>query len=329
MNGLNGIIHYMLRQREDKNERTSAKITVGLPRAMTYYEHGKLWQNFFTLLGCNVRVSPETNRRILDRGVSVCSNETCLPVKVMAGHVMELADKCDTVFIPRYMSTAKHEKCCPKLCGLPDMIRMNIRGRADIMEVIIDVDKGYERTNKTLDEIAHRLNISEKAAEEAFEHAVKNKLNADARARLTSEMEIGSFNASKTVAVLGHPYMIYDRFLSMNLIGKLKAAHLNVITPDTLPHDERIESAYPYFGKRNFYGIGSDNLGCAYICEKNPNVAGIIYLTPFACGVDSLVTEFISRRIGNKIPLMILTVDEHTGEAGFDTRIEAFLDMIS
>ncbi|HEX2938005.1 MAG TPA: acyl-CoA dehydratase activase-related protein [Ruminiclostridium sp.] len=329
MDGLNGIIHYVMGKEENRKTAEASNITVGLPRAMTYYEHGKLWQNFFTLLGCTVRVSPETNRRILDKGVSLCSNETCLPVKVMAGHVAELSDKCDTVFIPRYLSTAPHEMCCPKLCGLPDMIRMNLRGKADIMEVTVDVDKGFDRTDKTIDGIAERINVSKSKAHNAFERAVKNKLNADAKARLSEDMEIGTLDAEKTVVVLGHPYMLYDRFLSMNLIGKLKAAHLNVITPDMIKHDERIINSYPFYGKRNFYGIGSDNLGCAYICENRHNAAGLIYLTPFACGVDSLTTEFISRKLDNKLPLMVLTVDEHTGEAGFDTRIEAFLDMIS
>jgi predicted nucleotide-binding protein (sugar kinase/HSP70/actin superfamily) len=28
-------------------------------------------------------------------------------------------------------------------------------------------------------------------------------------------------------------------------------------------------------------------------------------------------------------PYMLLTVDEHTGEAGFQTRVEAFVDMLS
>jgi predicted nucleotide-binding protein (sugar kinase/HSP70/actin superfamily) len=39
------------------------------------------------------------------------------------------------------------------------------------------------------------------------------------------------------------------------------------------------------------------------------------------------VGEIIERRIVNK-PFIMLTVDEHTGEAGMLTRLEAFVDMI-
>ena len=47
--------------------------------------------------------------------------------------------------------------------------------------------------------------------------------------------------------------------------------------------------------------------------------------------VITLIIEFIERRIKKEstMPFLKLTVDEHSGEAGFDTRLEAFLDMIS
>lgn len=334
MNYLRWIPHYALKAEKEKTgmktaDSRPAGITVGIPRALTYYEHGRLWRNFFTLLGCSVRVSPETNRRILDNGVKVCSSETCLPVKVMAGHVMELAQSCDTVFIPRYISTGIHAKCCPKLCGLPDMVRMNLKGMADITEIAVDADNGFIKSGLTLHGVSGKIGLPFEKVKPVFDRAVKNELTAGVRARLRADMEVGSLTGEKSIALLGHPYMLYDDFLSMNLEGKLKAAGYGVITPDSIDHCEKIRNARPFDGRRNFYDIGSDILGCAYICGKMKNVAGIIYLTPFACGVDSLTTEFILRDMRDKIPTMVMTVDEHTGEAGFDTRLEAFLDMIS
>ena len=41
------------------------------------------------------------------------------------------------------------------------------------------------------------------------------------------------------------------------------------------------------------------------------------------------MVERISRKVKEfKKPLLNLTVDEHTGEAGFITRLEAFVDML-
>jgi predicted nucleotide-binding protein (sugar kinase/HSP70/actin superfamily) len=59
------------------------------------------------------------------------------------------------------------------------------------------------------------------------------------------------------------------------------------------------------------------------------NVDGIISITAFGCGPDSLMIERMTRYAKKlKKPLLNLTIDEHTGEAGFVTRIEAFTDML-
>lgn len=58
-------------------------------------------------------------------------------------------------------------------------------------------------------------------------------------------------------------------------------------------------------------------------------VDGIIFLTSFSCGPDALTSEIVSQHAhSNGIPYMLLTVDEHTAEAGFITRLEAFTDML-
>ena len=58
-------------------------------------------------------------------------------------------------------------------------------------------------------------------------------------------------------------------------------------------------------------------------------IDGIIYISSFGCGLDSILTYIVSQKTNEyNIPIMELTLDEQTGEAGFDTRIEAFLDMM-
>jgi predicted nucleotide-binding protein (sugar kinase/HSP70/actin superfamily) len=87
-------------------------------------------------------------------------------------------------------------------------------------------------------------------------------------------------------------------------------------------------NAEPFVDKF-FFNTGLENLGAAFTYMNLSGISGVIYLSPFACGVDSLTLEFIERKLFKKgIPFLKLTVDEHTGEAGFDTRLEAFLDMI-
>ena len=62
---------------------------------------------------------------------------------------------------------------------------------------------------------------------------------------------------------------------------------------------------------------------------QDDKIDGVITLTAFGCGPDSLMVEDIKRKAKNfNKPLLNLTIDEHTGEAGFITRLEAFCDML-
>ena len=62
---------------------------------------------------------------------------------------------------------------------------------------------------------------------------------------------------------------------------------------------------------------------------KNSKVDGIITITAFGCGPDSIMVDRIARNAKRfEKPVLGLTLDEHTGEAGFITRIEAFIDML-
>lgn len=292
-------------------------LKIGFPRAMVYFEYGQLWRDFFESLGCEVVLSPKTNKSILNRGVASCTNETCLPVKALHGHVLELCGKVDFVFLPRYVSCGKRDYTCPKLCALPDMARLNLKEAPPILEAVVDEKTGYIETEKSLKAAASALGLEKDRVLSAFYAALR-------RHKLPAPPPEGKGPA---VGLLGHPYMLHDECLNMGLAEKLAQRGLRVLTPEDVSPGARRSEIYPFEG-RVFYGVGLDNLGSARVLARMPRVRGLIYLTPFACGVDSLVTEFIELSLKGSTPWMKLTVDEHTGEAGFDTRIEAFLDMI-
>ncbi|MFZ5986603.1 MAG: acyl-CoA dehydratase activase-related protein [Bacillota bacterium] len=302
--------------------------TIGLPKGLFYFEHNVLWERFFHNLGCNVIVSEDTNKNILDSGVKHCSNETCLPVKVFHGHVYNLKDKVDYIFIPRYTSLDKNEFTCPKFCGLPDMALLNLKRQIKVLEVRVHVDMMPGQTLESLKEIAQTLSLEYHEVINAFKKAL-NEFDRSREHLLKASKYLNREDNQTALSILGHPYMIYDSYLSMRLIDKLEKRNITVYTPRDIDHDTKRKNAYPFQGKV-FWDVGFELLGSAFTFASVPNVKGIIYLTPFACGVDAFVLEFIERRLNThcNIPLLKLTIDEHTGEAGFDTRLEAFLDMV-
>ncbi|HEX2947954.1 MAG TPA: hypothetical protein VHV83_00020, partial [Armatimonadota bacterium] len=53
----------------------------------------------------------------------------------------------------------------------------------------------------------------------------------------------------------------------------------------------------------------------------------IILVGAFECGPESIVESYIEKEAQSQgIPLMVLSMDEHSGEAGLVTRLEAFMD---
>lgn len=306
--------------------RAAGTPTVGLPEGLMFFEHRQLWEDFFRRLGCRTVRSGRTTNRILNRGVELCCNETCLPVKAFAGHAASLLGKTDFLFVPRYASVCPCERACPKLCGLPDEVRLSLKDRIRPLEVAVDLGRNPAKTRESLGRLARELGRSREEAEDAFSGAVRAGLTA---ADSPNASPAPGRRGGPVVAVLGHPYMIFDELLSMGLIGKLRAAGCRVLTPYDLKRSERRRNAQPFLG-REFFETGLDILGGARIFLGMPELAGMIYLTPFACGVDSLVTEFVERRLrgGRWVPFLKITVDEQSGEAGFDTRLEAFLDML-
>jgi predicted nucleotide-binding protein (sugar kinase/HSP70/actin superfamily) len=69
--------------------------------------------------------------------------------------------------------------------------------------------------------------------------------------------------------------------------------------------------------------------GAAGYFLNSDAIDGIITINAFGCGPDSLMIERMTRR-AHKFgkPMLNLTIDEHSGEAGFVTRLEAFCDML-
>jgi len=131
------------------------------------------------------------------------------------------------------------------------------------------------------------------------------------------------------VAVIGHPYTIYDEYISMDLLGKLKKYDIGVKTIEMVSNDA-INKSVAELAKPMFWYYGRTAYGAVMHLARAGKVDGIICLTSFGCGVDSFINDLIERKIKKEsdIPFITMTIDEHSGEAGFNTRLEAFTDML-
>ncbi|HEX3032440.1 MAG TPA: 2-hydroxyacyl-CoA dehydratase, partial [Bacillota bacterium] len=131
------------------------------------------------------------------------------------------------------------------------------------------------------------------------------------------------------IGVVSQPYNLYDSYASMDLLKLLRKRGVKVLTPENLP-SRVIAARVETLPKQLFWSMGRRLLGSGLHFLERQDVDGVIHLASFGCGPDSFTGELIERefrrRGGGRF--LNLTVDEHTGEAGLVTRIEAFLDML-
>lgn len=290
---------------------------VGIPKGLLYYKYYPFLQTFYSELGAEIVTSVDTNKKILDEGVKYCVDEACLPIKIFHGHVSSIKDKCDIIVIPRIMQLRKREYICPKFCGLPEMILNNIPNMPRAITEPI-----YATTEiKLLDwvKVAGKTVTNDNFK---IKKAFYKALNAQSNHKTGIKDE----NYELNVALSGHPYNIYDNYVNMNVVKKLNKLGVGVITEEYVD-DKIIESEVKSLYKKPFWTFAKKNYGFTVNAMNRLDVNGIIYISSFNCGIDSVTIELIKNKTED-YPLLVLKVDEHTGEAGLDTRIEAFVDMI-
>jgi predicted nucleotide-binding protein (sugar kinase/HSP70/actin superfamily) len=105
---------------------------------------------------------------------------------------------------------------------------------------------------------------------------------------------------------------------------------MEIVTSDLLSEKE-IDREVSDLSKEIYWSSGREIVGSLFHFLSD-GVDGVVFLTSFKCGIDALLQEFIKRRLKVQgrasVPLLILSLDEHTGREGLTTRLEAFRDVV-
>lgn len=318
---------------------------IGFPSTLFYFLYYPFWHSFFSSLGFEVVTSQPTTKFSLDLGVKEAVNDACLPIKLYHGHVAELKDKVDVLFLPRMVSVRKldAETFCPKFLGLPDMIRNSIDDLPRIIDEKVDLAKGRFAEWRLCRRIARQLDthgwpvwrayLKAKKVQEAYianlskgippNEAMDNALNGKtAVTPKPAETDID-------LAILGYPYLIYDSFVNVSLFEKLAEMGVRPWTVEMVP-PKRLEAQGSNLLKQLFWHFSNRTMRGTYYYLKEKKVEGIVHVTAFGCGPDAMVDKLMELEAKNngRVPFLTLSLDEHTGEAGIFTRIEAFVDML-
>lgn len=317
---------------------------IGIPRAMSYYNFFPFWYGFFTDLGIEVVISDKTTKETMSKGSALVVSETCLPVKVYVGHILNLLDKgIDKIFVPSIQSIDHKIYNCSKIRGLPDLIRNVVKRDFTLIDATLDKSEKKQGLYEFLGECVKPFGITDekriKTASKAgwkvfnnFKIMMSSGIPFEKALKFAKEGKVVIVNSQKeypiNVALVSHAYNLYDDRVSMKIFDKLEKLDVKAFTANQIAEEQLMEGVNALESKL-YWANELEMTGAAGHYLQDNKIDGIITVNAFGCGPDSIMVERIQRyaRKFNK-PCLNLSIDEHTGEAGFVTRIEAFTDML-
>jgi len=145
------------------------------------------------------------------------------------------------------------------------------------------------------------------------------------------------------VAICGEIYVVIEPALNLDVHRKLNDLGVIVessvsltrftdiprkLNPFYKMHWQKARDLGKSYIEHRIGGETMENLG-DIIQYKQHGWDGIIHLYPFTC-MPEIITRAIAPQVSKEydMPFLSLVVDEHTGEAGFQTRLEAFIDLL-
>lgn len=299
-------------------------LKVGIPRGLYWYYNPDKYRVFWEVLGFEVIQSPPTNRKIFEEGLRLSHEELCMPVKIFHGHIAYLKDKVDFIFIPRIYKMVKKDETrygCPKFIGLPELIKNSVLEVPPIISVDIDLTKGSLE-----DAFMSLQNGSLKLKEKEIRNAFREMENFDKRNKPYNTIK--NNREGLKIGVVGHPYILYDNYISLDLLDKLYSLGVDYTTSAEISKEDAEAELYPEIDL--FWIYERELVGAASFFSKHENFDGCLHCVSFGCGPGSVMMEMIERKVmkDKNFPFFTLILDENTGEVGLITRLEAFCDMV-
>ncbi|MCD4700918.1 MAG: acyl-CoA dehydratase activase [Candidatus Aegiribacteria sp.] len=307
---------------------------VGIPRALWFWEFFPFFRTFFEGCGFDVIISGTSTSSLIHSGVESVAAETCFPVKLAHGHVMDLLEKdIDYLFLPSILRSFPNGDFtesynCPYIEASPYIIDsgLGLSSEENIttLSPVLDFSLQGREWMNGLVEMAAGLDINTATARKAASEAKSKHLrfrDSLLKAGKRALEEIGEDQPA--FVIISRPYNGADAAVNVGLPDKLAKLGASVIPTDflELPLKRAAE-----IHRNMYWQYGQRIIAAALAIREDPRLNGV-YITNFGCGPDSFIQHEVAGIMGEK-PMLTIEIDEHAADAGVITRCEAFMDAI-
>jgi len=298
---------------------------VGVPVAFSIHSLWPFYSWFFHTLGVEVQLST----KVSPEGIAKLESSYCFPAEIAHGAIQDILDSgADYVFLPHFrdMPTLEEVRACtcPLTQGLPFYAR-HAFGLDDekMLRPLVAFGTGLEESRQSFMSMAEQLGFSGEEGSLAFDAGLSHYERF-----LAAYHELGKKvlreveeNPDRVyIALLGRPYNAFTRDANMGIPRKFTSQGVTVIPFDMIFEDD---AEIP---PNNYWYYGQQNMKAVTQTKKVDNLY-LSWISNFSCAPDSFMLHYVRWMMGEK-PYLVLEIDSHTADAGLDTRIEAFLDIV-
>jgi predicted CoA-substrate-specific enzyme activase len=310
--------------------------TVGINRSFLIHTYYPLISTFLREIGCSIELPATPN----EMGMSQSEAAFCFPASLSQGFfqtLLQTQPPPDYIFLPHFKATPDlsnegHSQLCPIVQGEPYYLKTTFREPLDmlckkgtaVLTPILDMTKGIESLREPLLDTAKHMQITPKKADNAVTAALSAQRNCISKMKRLGDRYLDELQAVPNgigIVLFGRPYNVFCPDAHKGIPEKFLSRGIPVVPFDCLPVEE--ES-----GKIGlFWGLAQHIYKGAQFVKKHPRLFAVL-VTNFSCGPDSFLISYFRDVMGTK-PSLTLELDSHTADAGIETRIEAFIDIIS
>jgi predicted CoA-substrate-specific enzyme activase len=311
---------FILRTKEKPKVKASqSKGKIGIPRALLTHSLYPLFSTFFEELGYEVILSD------IDEEKELMTNAAfCYPIQVLHGAVLDLIKKdITTIFLPHVHQMPKGDKWleatfCPITQASPYFISIAFRD-ATFLNPTLDFLEGYDSDRSLVLTAVNKLNEPKNLANEAFAKAVKVQKDLEKKFKQMGKEAIEKLKDTNDIGILlvGRSYNAFPPETSLRIPKKLSSMGVSVIPFDFL--EKTGDADIPWFFA-NYMKAAID------LANGNNNLY-LLNINSFSCTTDAFTQQYIRSEMQNK-PYLMLELDAHTADAGIQTRLEAFLEIV-
>ena len=308
---------------------------IGINKSFLTHWIFPLYYNFFSILGSKV-VLPDT---VQEDAFNRQSTSMCFPAQIALGLFDNLISKNPDYYfmphvkelhVPKGNTRREFSATCIFIQGEPfytnkSFLEYNLGDK--IISPTINFSGGWENGKTEFIEVAKQLGFDTGAANAAFDKAMEMQYSFESECKEIGKKALAELHSNPdkfAIVLFGRPYNAYTIEANKGIPKKLTSRGPMVIPFDMLPYeDEPLGEDYKEY---MHWELGQRILRASQILKRDDQLFGV-YITNFLCAIDSLLVTYF-RKIMARKPSLTLELDGHTADAGVNTRIEAYYDII-